>query len=230
MIKPKPAVISRAEMARRLGVSPPAVTQACRQGQRLYEARSGRGIDVTHDAAVRWLAVRSAASKKLEPQLADPIPPVEEAEPVEAEQSVDELQHDLGPWRAQIDLASLVEPLGILTEKYGEAREFGHWVQQRKNLAAAMKEEMLQARVAGRLIARTTVERMLEKIDVAFRLLLSDAPRTIATRIDPNNMVATSAIVREQIEQILQASRAQMIESLNADDPLAPLVEASAAE
>jgi hypothetical protein len=238
--KPRPAVISRAAMARMLQVSPAAVTQACRPGKPLYEARSGHGIDVTHEAAVRMLAAKAGQRQQLQRQLDDPKAPVgvelpgepeePEPEPVEAAQSVDEISQELGPWRAQVGLASLVEPLATLTQMYGDARVMSHWVQTRKHLAAAMREEMLLARVAGRLIARTTVDRMIEKIDSAFRLMLSDAPRTIATRIDPGNMVATSAIVRDQLEQILKACQAMMLDSLKADDPMAPLTEATAAE
>jgi hypothetical protein len=101
------------------------------------------------------------------------------------------------------------------------------WIQQRKFLAAARKEEMLQARVAGRLIARSTVERMIGKMDEAFRLMLTDAPRTVATQIAPNDMARCTAVVRDALEQILTKCKDQMIMSLRADDPLAPLMEAA---
>jgi hypothetical protein len=68
---------------------------------------------------------------------------------------------------------------------------------------------------------------MLSHLDVGFRLLLTDAPRKIATRIAPNEMVTVSAIVRDAMEQILEAAKAQMLTSLAADDPLLPLAEAA---
>jgi hypothetical protein len=100
-------------------------------------------------------------------------------------------------------------------------------VMQRKHLAAARREEMHQARVAGRLIARTTVEHMISHLDVAFRLLLTDAPRKIATQVAPQDMTRTAALVRDTMGQALDAARGHMIASLQNDDPLAPLVEAA---
>jgi hypothetical protein len=171
------------------------------------------------------------APKPLTPESApfEPVEePVTEPEPVEAAQSAAELERDIGPWRAQIDLASLIEPLGTLTETYGDAPELSRWIQARKHLAAAMREEMLLARTAGRLIPRTTVERMLQSIDTAFRLILTDAPRSIATRIAPTNMAPTAAIIRDSLEQILESGRSQMLEALTGDDVMAPLTEATA--
>jgi hypothetical protein len=215
MPEPKTAVaytISKADMARRLGVSTACVSQETKPGKKLHPALIGNKINVRHPAALEWIAARDAAKP------ADPVPSAAESEA------------ELGPWRTKVDLASLEEPLTQLTEAYGDCREFEKWVSARGKLATARRQEMLQARVAGKLIARTTVERMIAQIDVAFRLLLSDAPRSIATRIAPANMAGTAAIVRDAMQQILEAGRAQMMESLDTDDPTAPLQEASAAE
>ena len=86
---------------------------------------------------------------------------------------------------------------------------------------------MLRERVAGRLVARTTVERMIQKVDDAFRLMLTDAPRTVATQIAPNDMARCTAVVRDALEQILTKGKEQLLMSLQADDPLAPLMEAA---
>ena len=68
---------------------------------------------------------------------------------------------------------------------------------------------------------------MIQKIDDAFRLMLTDAPRTIATQIAPTDMARCTQVVRDVLEQILSKGRDQMLMSLRADDPLAPLMEAA---
>jgi hypothetical protein len=221
-------LISRAEMARRLGVSRAAVTQACQEGGRLHAACEGTSVNVLHKAARAWLFQREGLRlEQLPPQPPEPIPPIEvDADPEEPQRPVDSLEAELGPL-LRVDLAKIAEPLTRLTERYGEVREFEGWVRSRKALEEARKAEMLRERIEGRLIARTTVNRMLEHMDVAFRLLLSDAPRAIATRIAPQEVPSVAALVRDVMSQHLKSCREHMDQSLAADDPLAPLAEAA---
>jgi hypothetical protein len=150
----------------------------------------------------------------------DDDPPEQPARPIA------ELEFELGP-RQSTDLAELAEPLTTLTEKYGDARDFERWVKCRKMLEEARKAEMLRERIEGRLVARTSVVRMLDHVDVGFRLLLSDAPRSIATRLAAQDMTTATALVRDVMTQILSAARDHMAASLAADDPMAPLLEAA---
>ena len=46
-------------MARRLGISRPAITKACREGGRLAPACKGNSINVLHEVAQRWLVERA---------------------------------------------------------------------------------------------------------------------------------------------------------------------------
>jgi hypothetical protein len=208
-------------MARRLGVSRSAVTQACRAGGRLHDACEGPSVNVMHDAARRWLAQRDAATKALPPIQVDDDAPERPARPIA------ELQFELGPSRQLASLADLAEPLTTLTEKYGDAHEFAGWVKCRKMLEEARKAEMLRERIEGRLVARTTVVRMLDHIDVAFRLLLSDAPRSIATRLAAEDMTGATALIRDVMSQILSAGREHLEASFAADDPMSALLEAA---
>ncbi len=134
---------------------------------------------------------------------------------------------EFGVW-LDADLAELAEPLTQLTERYGSAPAFTAWVKARKQLEEARKAEMLRERVAGRLIARTTVDRMIDHFDVAFRLLLTDAPRGIAIRLGCGNTAEGARIIRDMIGQHLDAARSQVTAALEADDPMAPLTEAAA--
>jgi hypothetical protein len=219
-------VITRAEMARRLGVTRSAVTRACRPGSRLALAVSGKGVNVLHGQSRAWLAQRAAA--QVEPLPLEGGIPVDDGETAEAKRlPLDELERQLGA-RQFTNLEELAEPLTTLTERYGDARELAAWVKCRKMLEEARKAQMLRARIEGRLIARTTVVRMIDHIDVAFRLLLSDAPRTIATRLSTPDMPAATALIRDVMQQVLGAARDHMAASLAADDEMAPLMEAAA--
>lgn len=227
-------VISRAEMARRLGVSRAAVTRACKEGGRLAPAVSGSGVNVLHPAATKWLAQRKAAAAAASPPTPAvdlppeaPIPVDDDAvEPAPGQLTAAELELALGPEKT-IDLDELAALLNRITERFGELAAVQPHVKCRKILEEARKAEMLRQRIEGRLIARTTVIRMLDHIDVAFRLLLTDAPRTIATRLSAPDMAAATALIRDVMSQHLEAARDHMQASLAADDPMAPLAEAA---
>lgn len=212
-------LISRAEMARKLGLSRAAVTQACREGGRLHDACEGSAVNVLHDAARRWLFEREGARLELPPIPVDDDPP-------EEPRSSAAIRQELGA-RQLVELADLAEPLTSLTEAYGDVREFESWVKSRKALEEARKAEMLRERIEGRLIARTTVVRMVDHVDSGFRLLLSDAPRAIATRIAPQDVARVAAMVRDIMSQHLKTCRDHMDQSLANDDPMAALVEAA---
>jgi hypothetical protein len=64
-------------------------------------------------------------------------------------------------------------------------------------------------------------------VDTAFRLMLTDAPRSIATRIAPQDVAPVAALIRETISQFLATCRTQLDQSLESDDPMAALAEAA---
>lgn len=243
-------LITRAELARRLGVSRASVTKACRKGGRLAPAVQGKAVNALHPAARKWLGER----KRRSTQAARPAParkaraprPAPDAElergpesiPVDAPDPPDDDDEpdafappaapvEFGAW-LDADLAELAEPLTELTERYGSAPAFTTWVKARKQLEEARKAEMLRERVAGRLIARTTVDRMIDHVDVAFRLLLTDAPRAIAIRLGCANAPEAARVIRDMMGQHLAAAQTHMTAALEADDPMAPLTEAAA--
>jgi hypothetical protein len=265
-------------MARKLGISRPAITKACRPGGRLADACDGGSINVLHADAQRWLLERGAEidpgearailgsratppgpqrapEPEPEPELqgngrvylppaparartprrrpAPPVPAPVELPPIGVDDdepedggTIEDLEDELGS-RKRIDLAELAEPLTVLTERYHDAKEFEGWIRARKALEEARKAQMIRERLEGRLIARTTVVRMFEHIDTAFRLLLSDAPRSIATRIAPQEVATVAALVRDVMSQHLNACRSKIDVSLESDDPMAPLAEAA---
>jgi hypothetical protein len=223
-------------MARRLGVNRATVTKACQPGRRLAPACRGTEINVLHPAARKWIAQREA-QRPSEPPEAEPAPapandagapPIEVLPPgPDPDEPATSPVGNLMPWQASLDLSELEKPLTELTERYGSAEAFTGWVKARGALEQARKHEMLRLRVAGMLIARTTVVRMIDHVDAAFRILLSDAPRTIATRLGVADTAATAALIRDVISQQLTAAQSHMVASLEADDPMAPLMEAA---
>lgn len=208
-----PHLITRSELARRLGVSRPAVTQACRVGGSIHDACEGTVVNVRHASVKRWLARRDAATKDFEPP---PVPPVVAAPPIAAGfNEVHELLAVLTEERPE-PLQDLRDP--VLVER---------WVRTHKLTEEAIKAKRLRERVERCLIPRTTVVNMLAHSDVAFRLLLSDAPRAIATRLAADDMTKAAALIRDILSQHLDVARERMATSLEADDPTAPLVEAA---
>lgn len=233
-------VVTRAEMARRLGLSRASVTKACRPGGRLAAAVHGPGVNCLHPVAKRWLADRKARTAPPPAELADAIA-VDGPDAPDASDDDDDppgeqrpaggpgVVPELGAWLdgGGPELAELSEPLTTLTERYGSSSAMAAWVKCRKILEEARKAEMLRERVAGRLIARTTVVRMIDHADGAFRILLSDAPRTIATRLGCTDMPRATATIRDIMSQHLAAAQSHMVASLESDDPMAPLMEAA---
>jgi hypothetical protein len=201
----------------------------------------GDKIDFDHEDVVRWSterAARAAIEEQLD-RVRRPTPLTQNEvtlralrtataneEPADDAPSAAELEQDLGPLRERIALDSLEEPLATLTERYGDAKEMSAWVQARKNLAAARREELQLSRVQGRLIARTTVLRMMDHLDAALRVLVSDTPRKIATMLGHHDPRILST-VRDGLEHQISAAKAQMQQSLLADDPLAALQDAA---
>lgn len=215
-------------MARRLGLSRGSITKACKPGGRLAAAVHGAGVNALHPVAKRWIADRKA---RVAPPPPPPVDP--DAIAVDGPDAPDDDEPDRPPGPVAVpdfgpDLSELAEPLTALTERYGSAAAMAAWVKCRKILEEARKAEMLRERVAGRLIARTTVVRMLDHVDGAFRILLSDGPRTIATRLGCPDTVSATAIVRDIMSQHLEAAQAHMVAALESDDPMAPLMEAAA--
>jgi hypothetical protein len=120
----KANLISRAEMARRGGVTPGAITQACAAGRPLEPACVGKQINVTHEAAQSWLA-RRAEHAPIDVDSVDAVDPDEEetppakrartvrspsAPPSSAPVGTVATETTDAPW-ASVDLETLEEPL-----------------------------------------------------------------------------------------------------------------------
>ena len=227
------AVVTRAELARRLGVTRGAVTKACRKGGRIEHALLRDGVDVCHPSVKRWLDERAAAraAEARHGAAANDAIPVDGAD---LDDESDEGGEQLGlpgvggrPWDAELSLDDVEQPLAQLCQAYGSHAAFAGWLHSLKKLEDARRSKMLRERVEGRLIPRTTAVRMIDHVDTAFRLILSDAPRTIATRLSAPDMAAAVAMIRDVLSQTLETARDQVAAAIENDDPMAPLMEAA---
>lgn len=224
--------ITRAELARRLGVNKSTVIRACRPGGRIAAAVRRGAVDVTHPAVRRWLAERDGAREAAAREAAEhgdgpepPEPPGPEPEP--------EPESDPPPtlpaaWIDDLDLGEIeATPLGELKERFGSHPALAGWFRCLKTLEETRHKRNLRERYEGKFVARSTVIRMIDHVDGAFRLILSDAPRSIATRLSLPDTAAGAALIRDLLTQTLEAAREHMAASLEGDDPVAAIMEAA---
>jgi AcrR family transcriptional regulator len=206
-------LISRAELARRLGVSRSAVTKECRDGGRIHEACAGTAVDVTHPRVQRWLAQRELATRDIEPP--EPGARLDEPDPEEPINEPQDLLEALATERPA-PLTDIKDP--VMVER---------WVRTHKLTEEAIKAKRLRERVERNLLPKMTVDRIFAAVETGFRLLLSDTPRALAIRIAPERQVEITAMARDLMSQHLAAARARMVAILEADDPTEPLLEAA---
>ena len=204
------STISQSELARRLRVTRQTVHGACQAGGRLASAVHGRGVDPLHPAVLEWLADRSAV------ELEAPAPKVDDSaalddEDAEASSALPQLE----------ELAGLT--LGELVARHADVRSLRWWIRAARDAEEAGRARMLRLRVQGRLIPVATVEHMIRAVDDAFKLLLSNAPTAIATRIAPTDAAAVRVVVRDLMSQQLKAARDRVDAILASDDPLSPI-------
>jgi hypothetical protein len=226
-----PVLISRAEFARRAGVSKPAITKACRH--QLAAASVRDRIDVEHPAAAAYLAAKtgapapkpaptkptaptppakSAVSKPAAPTPrrkvapAAPPAPTSSAKPAVSEPSAptsnapaltaeDWLSLPRG---TNEELAEYKRRIMPLVRRFGGERPFKDWLEALKNIEAILKARLDNGEKAGRLIERAFVKaHIVGALDGMSRLLLTDSPKTIASRAVT---MAKSGATSEEVE------------------------------
>lgn len=172
---------TRSEFARRAGVSPSAVTQACRESGALREACVGDLIDIGHEAARAYLRGKGIVPPRAAIREPDPAPP-ESADPPE-NYDLPELSPNFR--ERYPDVSTCLDlPLRVIVDEFGTIKKFREATTARKEIAAAHAQEIKNKERLGQLIERDFVETyvfgLLEELS---RRLLSDAPRTIVRSI-----------------------------------------------
>lgn len=193
--------ISKAKFATLVSVSPAAVTKACKNG--LAAAWNGHRINTDHPDAAAYLAKRQGVPT--------PPPPPPKAERVvsgsEARRRTkkDEALDNIGAKHAPDPngpLAPFYEyTIREILQKFGTDTAFVDWLKALKTLEEVETKRLANAQKRGDLISREVVQRgVVDSLDSAFRRMLTDGARTIATRC---NALSKAGAPPEEIEQLV---------------------------
>lgn len=231
-------LVSKAELARRAGVSKPAITRACKTGA-LREACQGDRVDLDHPAvaaaypravnpatggAQLAAGAPTAPAKPAPRKVAAPTAPAQPAPSPQAatdgaptSQGPDELAEEilaLGPEVSKEDLLRLTRALRPIVNRHGTRRAFKDWLGALKDLEDIRKRRLDNEETEGRLISRELVKtHVFGAIEGSHRRLLGDAPKTIARTMygmakSGEPLEAAEERVRELISTVLKPVKA----------------------
>jgi len=224
-----PKLISRAEFARRCGVSKQAISKAC--DKQLAAACVADRIDVDHETARAYMAakgvtlgdvVSSAGAPPPRPKraragaaaptgskktgrsgAASPPAPRRSLTAPDGAEPPDEASDE--------DLADLAAYLHPLIERWGVDERFKFWLEQLKDIEAIREKRLKNAATEGKLISRELVAaHVFGAIESANKRLLRDAPKTIASRAfelarsSTGNLEQAERMVRDEIASHLR--------------------------
>lgn len=188
---PRRKLVSRVEFARRAGVSPAAITKACRAA--LAPACVDDRIDSAHDAALEYLAKhgrapdggRSTVARPHAIGASDPTAPGPETDDPEEPLELDKY--------GDLTLRELVE-------RFGTERRFRDWVESLGAITRIRREQMSFQASRGELINREMVRTgVFALLDATNRRLLRDAPKTVARRVSAAAKAGQSMEQREKL-------------------------------
>lgn len=205
-------LVTRSEFARMAGVSPAAVTQACSRGE-LGDAMHGRRIDAAHARARAYLKRnRKNGRTKVAAPVETPVLPA----------SSDGEIHLAG---VTPEDAALIADLTTreVVRRFGTMTQFRDWLDSLKRIEEIREKRIKNDEATGRLIPREPVKAyVFAAIDAVNRRLLSDAPKSIAARLDAMTKSGATLeerelVVRELIGSQLKPVRDQAMKSLRGD-------------
>lgn len=195
---------TRSALARLAGVSPAAITKACK-GQ-LAGACTGKRIDLDHASVQEYLAKKGVTStpppvaparRRETPPAPRPGKTKKRGRPSPAPKpSVDRSADDEDP-ESFLDMT-----LRDLTERFGTETAFKDWLDARKKIADIREKDLKNDETDGRLIPRDLVRtHLFGAIEAGNRRLLGDSPKTIARRI---YALAKSGAPVEEAESVVR--------------------------
>ncbi len=224
----KPArLVSRAEFARLAGVSPAAITKACRG--LLKAARVGNRVHVDHPAAEAYLAGKGSSAAALDAGWGGAVvpaaaptraakpgpkrPPRAARAPTKAAQKAKKAPRKPTTPRPSpsvppppkvpapkeiTELQELQELLRPLVERYGTSRNFRDWLLSLKDTELILAKHLANEEAMGRLISKELVSaHVLGALGGLTRKLLRDTPKTLARKV-----VALRSV--EDVERVIR--------------------------
>jgi hypothetical protein len=202
-------LISRAEFARRCGVSKAAITKAC--GKQLKAACVADRLDIDHEAVRAYMAgkgITLAHAAGAPTKSAKSRPKGAPASTDSGQRHRKAAQKPTAPRRssgdaggAQVgstaDLEELAGPLREIVERFGTDEQFRRWLDALESIEKIIGQRLKNEETQGRLISRELVRtHVLGFIERVFRQLLGDVPKNIAARLE------SSAKAGEPVEQM----------------------------
>jgi hypothetical protein len=228
--------ISRAEFARRCGVSKPAITNACKK--ELAPACVGDRIDVDHESARAYMARKGVRLGEM--VSAVPVAAAPAAAPTKGRKNAASVagapttgrqrkqpraattpapgpSPDVGsplPGSSD-DLEDLANALRPFLERFGTDESFKLWLGALKEIELIREKRLKNEETEGRLISRELVKvHVFGAIEAANKRLLADAPKTVASRLFEIARSSTGSL--EQGERLVRDELASHLRPLKA--------------
>lgn len=208
-------LISKVEFARRAGITPSAVTQLTKEGKKLNGALVGPRLDIDSEAARRY-----AHENELDltaPHKKETVP-APNSKGKKAKAAVEEGPDMPGSDTPILPLFDMT--LRELTVLFGTDLRFKEWTLGRKNLAEIRKKDLEYEEAIGKVVSRQVIKAgVFEPIDQAFRRMLTDAARTIASQVSAHakaggDPVEAEKLVREVLASHIRPSKAKAVRTL----------------
>lgn len=156
--------VSRSEFARMVGVSPGAVTKACKKA--LAPATVGKRIDCDHPAAIKYLQRRDGTTTTVNGWSA--------RNEAEKKKALEALKNESF---AHMTLREIIA-------KFGTDTGFGDWLRAVKLIEDINEKRLKNEHTMGELVSRQLVKNhLITPFDTALNKLLTDGTKTIARRV-----------------------------------------------
>ncbi len=229
-----PRLVTRSELARIAGVSPAAITKACKAS--LSEGCVGKRVDLDHPVVVKYLrkkgvaptsdtvsapAARSKPTKRRPRSAKKPAGKKPPQRPPKKKSSASAASPTDVPDVTDDDIEAYAHmSLDELVERFGTATAFKDWLDSRKTIEDIRQKTLKNNEIDGRLISRDLVRaHVFGAIESGNRRLLGDSPKTIARRLyalakNGTPVEEAEAIVREIISSQLAPVKAQAARAL----------------
>lgn len=225
-------LLSRSAFARLCGVSPAAVTKACKTGK-LTGAMVNDRIDANHPEAVAYRNTprdapnRGSHRSELPPaddaSTPDPAPPLAPSLPALPPGTPDfageppaEPGTDIGAY-ADLTLRELVD-------KFGTERSFKDWLEALKKIEDIREKRLNNEEYQKSLISRELVKtHVFGSLEAANRRLLTDTPKTLARRLYALAKAGApieeaETLIRDNVSSHLDAARAHVVNVLRSSE------------
>lgn len=190
-------LVTRAELARHLGLTTNAVTVACRE--RIKDACVRNRVDIDHPLVAAWIT-KQARKRRHDQALGEgpaaaPEPPDEPTLPLGGAPQPGEIvaaprprpAADVPPAQPQgIEDVEGFEDLTLreIVTRYGSMSVHSDWLDMRRKQTQIREREIKNYELEGKLIPRDAVRtHVFGAIDQTFRRLLQDFPKTMARRV-----------------------------------------------